>query len=235
MADSGSGGFNFDPSNAQDALNLAAAYNTIVTSKTNRLIDLLRMQQAKTLDQLVAASYAAANSMMYQALFDAVSNLVIAGGGMMTMNDVSNAHGLVKNGLEQEQKLQKTQKGDEEKIKGMKPGAENDTLQKTIDDNEKKLKNLKTSNEKKQKLADTQMQMATQKSTILQAAAPGLAALPKAAQENIKIKAEAVQTIMSQINGMLSSSYDKSNQTLASFFNINFFAALVALGSLQLR
>lgn len=239
MADSGSGGFQFNSSNGQDALNLAAAYNAVVTSKTNNLIDLLRIQQAQTLKNLIAASYSAANAMMYQAVFEAASSSVVGVGGMMCLNEVNTAQTSVKGVKKEEANLQKSQKTAQDEFKKMddetQKTSEGTKLKEKIDNNEKALNAKKSEREAKEKLATEKSQNANQKAGILQTAAPGMMAMPKALQDNIKAKADAVQTIMQQINQMESGSYDKSNQTLQSFFNINFFAALVALGSLQLR
>ena len=135
----------------------------------------------------------------------------------------------------QEKTLQDSKTSLEKQIEDKKFSGEEtkESVQKDLDIKTKKLTTIQGDKKEKER---TKSQRANNKSQIYAQASPAVAALPKASQEAIQNQAGAVKEIMQQINGMLSSSYDKANSTVQSMLSLNnLFGAIAGLTAINLR
>ena len=220
---------------AQDALNLAGAYIAKVTSETNDLLSKLRKGQITALNKLVTAMYSSAKATLYSAVCEGLMNFGMAAGGLSALKDVDNAQSEATKVSSQEKTLQDSKTSLEKQIEDKKFSGEEtkESVQKDLDIKTKKLTTIQGDKKEKER---TKSQRANNKSQIYAQASPAVAALPKASQEAIQNQAGAVKEIMQQINGMLSSSYDKANSTVQSMLSLNnLFGAIAGLTAINLR
>ncbi|NGX48549.1 MAG: hypothetical protein K940chlam5_00137 [Candidatus Anoxychlamydiales bacterium] len=209
-----------------NAINVADSYYNKVTRDVGTSLDKLRQNQVAAITAGIKASYAIASAMLMASLVEAASQLAGAYGSKEALNEINPAEKEVNNANQGFSKLEKQEKALQSDL--VKNKEELDGLK-------TKKENLKKVAEKKQTNLSNKSQKATTKAQMLTTAAQGAATIPSALANTFKTKGEAINSVLQTLIGMLNSTYDKSNQTLRSFLEIDYLGGLVALGQIQLR
>lgn len=227
----------YSTSDAQDSLNLAAAYMSKVTSKTNQLLRRLRNTQIMSLSKLVDAMYSSAKAVLYSALFEGLTSFAMAAGGLDALTDADSAQ----NGLEELQQGEKTLKDNETALKDkvnnnkLDKGEDIKDVKNQLAETTKKLTAKQKEVKSKSTESTNKSQRANMKSAVYTNASQGLSALPKASQDAIQNQAKAVQTIMEQINSTLSTGYDGGQKSIQSMLFNNIISNIAGINAIQLR
>lgn len=211
--------------NPQDALNVANAFYVTISKKINNIMDKLRQQQIASVTASIKAAFALAGAMLYQSMFEAAMQAGIAVGSYNAGNETSKEEKLVQ---PEQKNLTKEMKTLDTNIQKETDKSKKDTLTSQKD-------TKKARYEKLQKRVDNKLVHAQRKVTMYNAASQGLGSIPKGTQDSLQEQARAAKAMLDQITQLFNTTYDKQSQVLKGFLDIDFLAALVGLGNIQLK
>ena len=209
-----------------NAINVADSYYNKVTKDVGDSLDKLRQNTIASISAGIKASFAIAAAVLTASLVEAASQLAGAYGQGEALNEINPAEKKLDEATQKFNKLDKEEK----------------TLQSDPEKNKDRLDELKTEKATQKKVVEKQntavsnkSQKANTKAQMIGAYAQAAATLPKSLADAEQTKGRAIKDVLDTLVQMLNSTYQKSNETLKSFFDTDYLGGLVALGQIQLR
>ncbi|NGX32381.1 MAG: hypothetical protein K1060chlam4_00424 [Candidatus Anoxychlamydiales bacterium] len=215
-----------------NAINVADSYYNKVTREVGDSLDKLRKNTVASITAGVKASFAIASAMLMASLVEAASQLAGAYGSKAGLNDINSAEKDLKPFQNKANNFDKNIEDLNKKLKaspGDKKLTDNLAKRKTERDENKTLLDKKQTNMK------SISEKAQMKSQMWSLTGQGAATIPKSLGDAEQTKGRAITDVLQTLVGMLSSTYQKSNETLKNFFDTDYLGGLVALGQIQLR
>ena len=207
-----------------NAINVADSYYNKVTREVGDSLDKLRKNTVASITAGIKASFAIASAILMSSLVEAASQLAGALASNNSLNEINPA----------EKNLNKAQTGLktlEDKEKTLDAVTDKDALDKL----KPQIADKKKLVDRKQSAYKNISEKAQIKSQMYSMASQGAATLPQALSNAEQTKGRAIKDVLDTLVQMLGSTYQKSNETLKSFFDTDYLGGLVALGQIQLR
>lgn len=217
-----------------NAISVANAYYGKVKNDTANSLTLLRNSTIASITAAIKASFSIASAQLILSVVDAAAQVGGAVGAYSGLSEMSAGEKELQQADTATKKIQEEEKGLTKQLEKAST-EEKPNIQKELDElkpkNEASQKLLKRKQEKQSNVVNK----ANIKSTTIQMAATGAASMPKALEDAEQTKGRAIKDVLDQLVQMLGSTYQKSNETLKSFFDFDYLGGLVALGQIQLR